>query len=317
MTNLRNKDNNFMKKIISITLFVFLFGCTTPNERLDEGIRNDNTKEVKEAISKGANVNVSIEDYGSPLTWASEKGYEKIVELLMSAGANVNAKKGREFKETALAVASRKGYIKIVKLLLDKGADVNIRDKDGDTALSEAISGGGYIEIVKLLLDKGANPNLSGNITPIIVASEKGYAEIIKLLLSAGADVNAKNKHGDTALMVAATKGYTAIVNLLLSKGANKRDLKIVEERKAEENKKRAAEKAQEEKQEKIRKEFCEGFSKLLLTEQGSYGKSECERFCYKEYGYGSESTKNCLDKCSYCYNFRFKDWKGGIPTIN
>ena len=43
-----------MKKIISITLFVFLFGCTTPNERLDEGIRNDNTKEVKEAISKGA-----------------------------------------------------------------------------------------------------------------------------------------------------------------------------------------------------------------------------------------------------------------------
>jgi serine/threonine-protein phosphatase 6 regulatory ankyrin repeat subunit B len=82
-----------------------------------------------------------------------ERGDEKIVEHLLTSGANINVtgKDGR----TALMLAVERGETEIVQYLLKNSAKINIVTKDGASALDLAVSGG-HTEIVKLLKN-GAN----------------------------------------------------------------------------------------------------------------------------------------------------------------
>lgn len=72
--------------------------------------------------------------FGTALSTASCFGYEKIVEILLDAGADVNAD---EDGSTVIHEATTYGHEKIVKILLDAGADVNA-DKENVTALQLA-----------------------------------------------------------------------------------------------------------------------------------------------------------------------------------
>ena len=89
-------------------------------------------------------------DYGGA---APHGGHDKIVELLLSKGADVNAQGGKH--SSVLQAASFKGHDKIVELLLSKGADVNAQGGVFGSAL-QAVSFEGHDKIVKLLLSKGA-----------------------------------------------------------------------------------------------------------------------------------------------------------------
>jgi len=57
---------------------------------------------------------------------------------------------------------------------------------------------------------------------PIHYASDYGQHDVIKYLLDNGADVNAKDKHGISALLAAIWEGHTECVKLLLERGANR-----------------------------------------------------------------------------------------------
>lgn len=87
-------------------------------------------------------------------------GKTKVVEKLLSDGANVNHKDYN--KKTPLHCASRKGHESTVKLLIEKGADLNAREIHGVTALHLAVLGG-YSEIVGLLVSSGADTNIKNN----------------------------------------------------------------------------------------------------------------------------------------------------------
>src|SRR5437773_163750 len=58
---------------------------------------------------------------------ASRNGHERVVRVLLEAGADVNAAAGRGgiFSGTALQGASRNGHERVVRVLLEAGADVN------------------------------------------------------------------------------------------------------------------------------------------------------------------------------------------------
>lgn len=136
---------------------------------------------------------------------AGKIGEARRVELLIQAGANVNAKRSYGWS-TLMRAAGINGDAHIVVLLIQAGADVNARDEDGWTALMVA-AGYGDAERVRLLIQAGADVNARKNvgagITALMMAAGYGDAERVRLLIQARADVNATNKNGESALDIA------------------------------------------------------------------------------------------------------------------
>jgi ankyrin repeat protein len=119
----------------------------------------------------------------SPLA-ASGNGHQQVVQLLLAAGANVNATSARGF--TPLLAASGNGHDKVVQLLLDAGADVDAATGEGCTSLfTSALNG--HLEVVQLLL--AASPDLSAagsnGLSPLQAAFENDHIEVVQLLLPA------------------------------------------------------------------------------------------------------------------------------------
>ncbi|CAG9856184.1 unnamed protein product [Phyllotreta striolata] len=107
------------------------------------------------------------DDHGfSPLHWASMKGYNKIVEMLLLRGARVNATNRGD--DTPLHVASAHGHRDIVNMLLRQRADVNFTNEHGNS--------------------------------PLHYACFWGYDTIAEDLVHHGAKVAIANKYGQTAL---------------------------------------------------------------------------------------------------------------------
>ena len=120
---------------------------------------------------------------------ATHRRNKQLIQLLVRAGANVNA---RACARSALHDACRNRDLESARMLVDYGADVNIDGYDG-TPLLAAL----------------ARPKIDVDVTPIL-----------ELLLDNGADVNAMHYQGQTALLRALNEGNTATVDLLLDRGA-------------------------------------------------------------------------------------------------
>jgi hypothetical protein len=81
-------------------------------------------------------VNVKDESGRNPLVWASERGYEAVVRLLLETGQADIDSKDSNFGQTPLSWAAANGHEAIVKLLLETGqADIDSKDNYGQTPL--------------------------------------------------------------------------------------------------------------------------------------------------------------------------------------
>jgi ankyrin repeat protein len=108
------------------------------------------------------------------------------------------------------------GYDKVAELAIAGGVDVNKKNQYGDTALIFA-SQEDNIGVVKKLIAAKADVNSASNInrTALMVAAIKGRTEIIKLLLKSGANPSMKDKDGKTALMHAEENKQAEAAKLL------------------------------------------------------------------------------------------------------
>jgi hypothetical protein len=104
-------------------------------------------------LREGHRATTGQEGYDMAMVAAAEGGHERIVELLLAKGADVNAQGG--LFGNALQAASYGGHERIVELLLAKGADVNAQGGLFGNAL-QAASRGGHERIVELLRANGA-----------------------------------------------------------------------------------------------------------------------------------------------------------------
>ncbi|KAK4246018.1 ankyrin repeat-containing domain protein [Corynascus novoguineensis] len=186
-------------------------------------------------IDAGADVNATMDDkpyFGENMTalhlavkenkdslWgfgSNDRAEEVITELLLSAGADPNAK--TKCGNTPLHLANPE-KLRVLELLVEHGADINTVNRQGRSPLLELIfqsrrfSSWDKVEpdvrVFSRLLDLGADVNITddeGNtILHHIFSNMESFADpqflpLVQKILAAGADPNKRNKKGEPPL---------------------------------------------------------------------------------------------------------------------
>ena len=183
-------------------------GMTPLHHAVNADWKGRNHEMVKLLIDRGANVKAIDDTHHTPLHMASNK---ETAELLIDAGADVNAKTGSEGETLLFSAAwgaaqgaskSYEMYLNLAKLLIAKGADVNVKLKSGDTILHKVARS----------------------------YSEKHASEVCELLIANEAKVNELNETGQTPLDEALADGRKKTAEFL-----RKHEAKTGEELKAKE----------------------------------------------------------------------------------
>ena len=196
-----------MKHLILTTIAVGLLAATAFADPIHDAAEKGNLIGVQTELDKGVDVNAKREDGSTPLHGAAEGGHGEIVELLITAGADLHATTVSMLGGGGwipLHSAARQGHRGIVELLIEMGTDVNTRDSAGKSTLHDAVLEG-HKGIVELLINKGADLNAKSGYygTPLHVAGSIGHKEIAELLIANGADLNVQDGFGRTPLNAA------------------------------------------------------------------------------------------------------------------
>ena len=181
---------------------------------LEKAISESNSESIKLLIekSKGIILNVPICSSYTPLTFAIAKNNFEMVELLISAGADVSLEDGKGRLPLELAV--EKNNLEMIQFLIEKTKEQSLRHRNNLSAKAE---------IIKLLNDKSKNLNASyiRKYTPLTYAIAINDFGIVQELIYSGADVNREDDAGWLPLVIAISKGNLEILKLLLRNEAN------------------------------------------------------------------------------------------------
>lgn len=153
------------------------------------------------------------------LSIAAQAGDKTLFQNLLTAETQ---NQRRPDEPTLLMSAVMAGRTEIVQALIDAGADVNARMEMlcPVSALGFAVEDG-HPEIVRLLLQAGASSQVETELGLLIDAAECSNAEIVQLLIESGWDVNVQNEQEETPLTVACRSGQVEVVQTLIAAGAD------------------------------------------------------------------------------------------------
>ena len=148
------------------------------------------TKTVLTLIDQGLDITTlgPLPDWwidGTMLAAAAKGDRSDTVLALLERGADLN-KKVEGFDYTPLHVAAQDGHSKVIQLLLTHGADPNLKGFDGWTPLHLAAFGG-HTQATQLLLAHGAVAGIANDdgSTPSRLAEEEGHTTVARLLQQA------------------------------------------------------------------------------------------------------------------------------------
>lgn len=174
-------------------------------------------------IAAGAPVDPTDEAGRTPLLIAVEKDHPKAAELLINAGANINAQAGN--MDTPWLQAGALGRTEILRLMIPRKPDFSVRNRYGGNALIPACERA-HVDTVKLLLTTGIDINHINNLgwtclLEIVILGDGGprHIEVAKLVLAAGADPNIADKDGVTPFAHAKRNGQQAIADMIEAAG--------------------------------------------------------------------------------------------------
>jgi ankyrin repeat protein len=183
-------------KIVTALGVVALLGAgAAPDAPLADAAMRGDLAVVRALLERGADVNAAQGDGMSALHWAAQHGDRDMVQLLVRAGASLDAIT-RIGKYTPLHLASKIGEADVVAALLEAGSNVKAVTNSGAQAIHFAAASGSPAT-VEVLLDKGADANAiesEWGQTPLIFAAALDRADAIKALLQRGADPKLASK---------------------------------------------------------------------------------------------------------------------------
>ncbi|HXS26317.1 MAG TPA: ankyrin repeat domain-containing protein [Steroidobacteraceae bacterium] len=187
------------------------------------------------------NVNQHTADGTTALHWAVYRDDVPLIERLIAAGADANAK--NDYGSTPLSEAATVGDARVIRDLLKAGANVESANADGQSALM-ILARTSNIAAARLLIEHGANVNARERWreqTPLMWAAAENQPAMVRLLVEHGAQVDARShvnhwerqvtveprrqarpSGGFTPLLYAARVGCTDCVRILVRAGADK-----------------------------------------------------------------------------------------------
>ncbi|XP_075072092.1 fibronectin type 3 and ankyrin repeat domains protein 1 isoform X2 [Mixophyes fleayi] len=158
----------------------------------------------------------------SPLMVAAQRGFLRLVELLVDHGADINQENGSG--KNSLMLACFAGHLDVVEYLRKQGVSWDSRDKSGCTAMHWAADGG-HLKVIQWMINDGCKVDVKDSglhWTPLMrVGAITGNTDVAECLVNAGAEVNAKDKDGKTPLMVATLNNHEDLVRFLIQRGAD------------------------------------------------------------------------------------------------
>ncbi len=190
-------------------------------------------KATRRLLQEKVDVNAVTRYQVTPLEIACTAGDTEIVQLLVVAGANVQAK--AIGSESMLHIAARTGLVEATQALIDADANVDELDGRGQTPLMWAAAAGNT-DVVSQLVEYGADANISltSGFTALMFAARQGKIGAAMRLLDAGVEVNyAMNpkrtggrspRDGMSALMLAVESGHFELAIKLVDRGADPND---------------------------------------------------------------------------------------------
>ena len=240
--------------IITVSGGLFPPAAAAADTRLLDAIKRQDKAEIAALVKQRVDVNTPQADGTSPLHWAAYHDDAATIDLLIRAGANVNAATDAGITplwvacsantsaptvrrlldagananlapntgETALMWCARSGAHEAVRALLSSGATVDAREKSaGQTALMWAVASR-HPEVVKTLLEVGADPRSRTNVTTELVY--KGFRYITSPPAHSDGIIENAKRGGFTPLLFAAQQGDRQSAELLLAAGVDVND---------------------------------------------------------------------------------------------
>lgn len=156
------------------------------------------------------------------LTVTANGNYFLATQLLLRTGADPTIRGHRTHYKTPLHEAARLGRTDVLQLLLQAGAHVDAV-KSGDWTPLHIAAFAGHASAVDLLLRAGASPTARNrhHATPLLLAARSGDIDTVQHVLRCDIDIMQVCKNGRCAMHYAARAGWTHIVELLLSYDAS------------------------------------------------------------------------------------------------
>jgi ankyrin repeat protein len=148
------------------------------NQEIRKAIIEDDINKIHCLIEEGIALNQMDVEGDTPLDLAVKYDRLEIFQLLLNAGAIINA-------STIANVTENDGIfgMAILSLILENGIDVNLKLEDGETLL--------------------------------MYAATKGNLKIAKQLVELGADINSISRQADFALLNAGSHGHQDVFDYL------------------------------------------------------------------------------------------------------
>ena len=190
-----------VKAMVAWGLAAALCAAAVPTaEPLIDAAKQGDADAVRYLLADGADVNAAQGDGMTALHWAADGGHADVADLLLSAGAEVEAKT-RVGSYTPLHLAARSGHRPVAKALLDAGADPHVTTTNsGVTALhlaAAAVDGAGAVyALLRSDVEVDAREASSGQ-TPLMFAAAYNRVEAVEALLEYGADPSIRTETVD------------------------------------------------------------------------------------------------------------------------
>ena len=177
-------------------------------------------KLVSEILQSKPNLEIKDNKGRTALMIATYNEDNKIAEMLISAGADVNAQD--EMLNSPFLYAGASGYVEILKMCLENNADFTVFNRYGGSALIPAAERR-HQEIVEILLkvpnfpiDHVNNLGWTAIMEAVILGSKSDtQTQIVKILIDAGCDYSIPDNDGITPLQHAKSRSMDEVVKIL------------------------------------------------------------------------------------------------------